>query len=193
MLSMVQRVYCGADDREGKWKRTQNDLSPWTMQHWWPNFELQQLVDMKGEPNQNLVDRLAQPFYVILGPKRRRFWPEPTKQHQTTHRQCLQWWGHVAKWSELGFMMVLCSTVTPKLIKKSSTFQAIRHGLTRPLSSAHNSLPGGDGYNEARKQVLSPWDIPSGYDVYSSPWYRWPMNIDGLPMKNAWWFSMANC
>jgi hypothetical protein len=30
----------------------------------------------------------------------------------------------------------------------------------------------------------------------SSPWYRWPMEIYGLPLVyllNKWWFSMANC
>ena len=25
----------------------------------------------------------------------------------------------------------------------------------------------------------------------SSPWYRWPREIDGLPVLIAWWFSMA--
>ena len=83
-------------------------------------------------------------------------------------------------------MIVLCPTVTPKIIKKNNISSDPTRAHPRPLSSAHNSLPGGDGYNEARKQVLSPWDIPSGYDVFSSPWYRWPMKIDGLPLKNAW-------
>jgi hypothetical protein len=26
-----------------------------------------------------------------------------------------------------------------------------------------------------------------------SPWYRWPIEIDGLPFLIAWGFSMANC
>ena len=34
--------------------------------------------------------------------------------------------------------------------------------------------------------------IASGYDVHSSPWYRWPIEIDGLPwfteLKNGWIF-----
>ena len=36
------------------------------------------------------------------------------------------------------------------------------------------------------------WLVPSGYDVYSLPWYRWPIEIDVYLWKK-WWFSMANC
>jgi hypothetical protein len=32
--------------------------------------------------------------------------------------------------------------------------------------------------------------LPSGYDIHSLPWYRWPIEIDGLPIKNGG-FSMA--
>ena len=30
--------------------------------------------------------------------------------------------------------------------------------------------------------------LPSGYDIHSSPWYRWPIEIDGLAIKNGWIF-----
>ena len=36
-------------------------------------------------------------------------------------------------------------------------------------------------------------DLPSGYDVMtnSSPWYRWPIEIDGLPINSMVDLSMA--
>ena len=27
--------------------------------------------------------------------------------------------------------------------------------------------------------------LASGYDIHSSPWYRWPIEIDGLAIKNG--------
>ena len=37
--------------------------------------------------------------------------------------------------------------------------------------------------------ILNPLVLPSGYDIHSSPWYRWPieiLEIDGLPFLIAW-------
>jgi hypothetical protein len=52
--------------------------------------------------------------------------------------------------------------------------------------------------------IPNPWrvavfDIFGGWDLYplvmtnSLPWYRWPIEIDGLPINSMVVLSMANC
>ena len=87
------------------------------------------------------------------------------------------WWNFmmVLWWFLWWFNMLYCNS--QKIIKKSSTFQAI---TTRCQVVMATTKP------ESRSA------FPMGYSLWlwlynSSPWYRWPMKIDGLPMKNAWW------
>jgi hypothetical protein len=53
--------------------------------------------------------------------------------------------------------------------------------VTKPLQSVRK---GGDvQWNDPEVKENSDFtkkdaDLPSGYDIHSSPWYRWPIEID---------------
>ena len=81
---------------------------------------------------------------------------------------------------------------------RSRPHTQISYGTTEPqnhpkIAIFNRNILDNHGSSCSKPKFLELQMLPSGYDIHSLPWYRWPLEIYGLSMNSMVDLSMANC